>query len=115
MCEKNLRESLPFIATENLMMEAVKKGGDRQSVHEAIRRHAQETALAMKEEGAPNDLLERLAADPALPLSREDMDTLLKPAAYVGLAPEQTERFVKDILPPALGSDGCPESGQVTL
>ena len=115
MCEKNLRESLPFIATENLMMEAVKKGGDRQSVHEAIRRHAQETALAMKEEGAPNDLLERLAADPALPLSREDMDTLLKPAAYVGLAPEQTERFVKDILLPALGSDGCPESGQVTL
>ena len=63
MCEKNLRESLPFIATENLMMEAVKKGGDRQSVHEAIRRHAQETALAMKEEGAPNDLLERLAAE----------------------------------------------------
>ena len=115
MCEKNLRESLPFIATENLMMEAVKKGGDRQSVHEAIRRHAQETALAMKEEGAPNDLRERLAADPALPLSREDMDTLLKPAAYVGLAPEQTERFVKDILLPALGSDGCPESGQVTL
>ena len=66
-------------------------------------------------ETAVYDLLERLAADPALPLSREDMDTLLKPAAYVGLAPEQTERFVKDILLPALGSDGCPESGQVTL
>ena len=115
MCEKNLRDSLPFIATENLMMEAVKKGGDRQSVHEAIRRHSHETSLAMKEQGAPNDLLERLANDEALPLTREEMETLLDPTAYIGLAPQQTEHFVRDILLPALGNDGCPDSGNITV
>ena len=99
MCEKNLRDSLPFIATENIMMEAVKNGGDRQSAHERIREHSQAAAVRMKQEGAPNDLLTRIAEDPELPLTMDDLGSLLDPAKYVGLAPRQTERFVRDVPP----------------
>lgn len=115
MCEKNLRESLPFIATENIMMEAVKKGGDRQNAHERIREHSQAAAVRMKQEGAPNDLLSRIAQDDQLPLSMDDLGTLLDPAKYVGLAPEQTERFVRDALRPAVGDAGCKDAGEVTI
>ena len=115
MCEKNLRDSLPFIATENIMMEAVKNGGDRQSAHERIREHSQAAAVRMKQEGAPNDLLTRIAEDPELPLTMDDLGSLLDPAKYVGLAPRQTERFVRDVLRPAVGDAGCKDAGNVTI
>ncbi|MDY2835164.1 MAG: adenylosuccinate lyase [Candidatus Aphodomonas sp.] len=115
MCEKNLRDALPFIATENIMMEAVKKGGDRQNAHERIREHSQAAAVRMKQEGAPNDLLTRIAEDPELPLSMEELGTLLDPSKYVGLAPRQTERFVRDVLRPAFGDAGCKDAGEVTI
>ena len=115
MCEKNLRDSLPFIATENIMMEAVKNGGDRQSAHERIREHSQAAAVRMKQEGAPNDLLTRIAEDPELPLTMDDLGSLLDPAKYVGLAPRQTERFVRDALRPAVGDAGCKDAGNVTI
>ena len=115
MCEKNLRDALPFIATENIMMEAVKKGGDRQNAHERIREHSQAAAVRMKQEGAPNDLLTRIAEDPELPLSMEELGTLLDPSKYVGLAPRQTERFVRGVLRPAVGDAGCKDAGEVTI
>ena len=115
MCERGLRDALPFIATENIMMEAVKKGGDRQSTHERIRAHAQAAAVRMKEEGAANDLLQRIVEDPNLPLTQEDLSTLLEPGKYIGLAPRQTERFVTQVLRPAIGQDGCAGAGNVVL
>ena len=115
MCEKNLRDSLPFIATENIMMEAVKNGGDRQSAHERIREHSQAAAVRMKQEGAPNDLLNRIAEDLELPITMDDLGSLLDPMKYVGLAPRQTERFVRDTLRPAVGDAGCKDAGNVTI
>ena len=115
MCEKNLREALPFIATEDILMEAVKRGGDRQSAHERIREHAQQAALRVKEEGADNDLLQRIAQDAALPLTLDELGALLEPSKYVGLAPLQTERFVQEMLRPAIGNDGCAAAGAITI
>lgn len=115
MCERGLRDALPFIATENIMMEAVKKGGDRQSTHERIRAHAQAAAVRMKDEGTANDLLQRIVEDPSLPLTQEELSTLLEPSKYIGLAPRQTERFVTRVLRPAIGQDGCADAGNVVL
>ena len=91
-------EYLPFAATENLLMEAVKRGGDRQALHEVIRVHSMAAAAAVKE-GQPNDLLQRLADDPAFPLSAQDMEAILDPAAFVGRAPEQVDAFLARIQP----------------
>jgi adenylosuccinate lyase len=91
--EKRLREELPFMATENIMMEAVRRGGDRQEVHEVIRAHSHEAAAQVKDGGA-NDLLDRLAADPAIPLSREEIEAILDLRQFAGRAPEQVEEFI---------------------
>jgi adenylosuccinate lyase len=96
-----LRE-LPFIATENILMEAVKKGGDRQELHEKIRRYSMEAGAAVKDEGLPNDLLRRIAADPAFRLSESEMERLLAPANYIGRSAEQTEEFIRDTIDPLL-------------
>jgi len=98
MVRRNLMAELPFLATENIMMEAVKLGRDRQDVHEAIRRHAQAAALRVKQEGAENDLIERLKKEPLL--KGVDLEGLMDPMKYVGLAVEQTERFVKEVVEP---------------
>lgn len=90
---RTLDEYLPFAATENLLMEAVKRGGDRQALHEVIRRHSMAAAEAMKQ-GRPCDLLPRLAADPAFPLTESDMCALLDPAAFTGRSAEQAESFL---------------------
>ena len=99
---RRLREELPFIATENILMQAVKAGGDRQALHEKIRTHAQAAARRMKEEGVSNDLLARLKTDAAF--AKVDVDAVLEPSGYVGLAPQQTERFVTDVVRPALAA-----------
>lgn len=95
--EKRLMAELPFIATENIMMEAVKRGGDRQALHERIRAHSMEAAKAVKMEGKENDLLARIAQDEAFGLSLEDINTLLDPRAYVGRAPQQVDEFIEGI------------------
>ncbi len=100
--EKHLREELPFMATENILMDAVKKGGDRQELHERIRKLSMEAAANVKEKGEKNNLLELIAADPAFGLSYEDLERGLDPEKYVGLAPKQTERYIKDVITPLL-------------
>ncbi len=95
---KTVREYLPFIATENLLMEAVKRGGDRQELHEVIRRCSMEATAKMKE-GESCDLLERLAAEPAFQLNGQDLEELLKPEDYIGRCPEQVDAFVEKVTP----------------
>jgi adenylosuccinate lyase len=96
--EKAVRENLPFIATENLLMEAVKRGGDRQALHEIIRRCSMEAVAKMKN-GEECDLLARLAAVEAFGLSRQEMETLLDPALYTGRCPEQVTAFLEKLRP----------------
>ena len=99
---RNLMEELPFLASEHLMMEAVKAGGDRQAVHEALRVHSREAARAIKEEGAANTLSQRLAGDPAFAGVADRLEQLLDPARYVGRAPEQVAAFLTGEVEPAL-------------
>ena len=96
--DRTLREYLPFMATENLMMEAVKRGGDRQQLHESIRRHSMAATARMKE-GQPCDLLDRLAGDPAFGLSRQELEDLMEPARYIGRCPQQVARFLERCAP----------------
>lgn len=98
------------MATENILMDAVKRGGDRQELHERIRTHSLAAGSKVKDEGLPNDLLERIAADPAFGLSREDVMAHLDPADYIGCCPQQVERFLWDYIQPVL--DKYPEALQ---
>jgi adenylosuccinate lyase len=98
--ESHIMAELPFMATENILMVAVKKGGDRQQLHEKIRVHSQAAAAEVKEKGKPNDLLDRIVRDPAFGLTEEDAKGLLDPRLYTGLASEQTEEFVKTCIRP---------------
>ncbi|MDY4693086.1 MAG: adenylosuccinate lyase [Blautia sp.] len=102
--EKHLMAELPFMATENIMMDAVKAGGDRQELHERIRELSMEAGKTVKEEGKDNNLLELIAADPAFNLSLEDLKKSMDPAKYTGRAKEQTERFIKEVVQPVLDS-----------
>ncbi len=112
--ERFVREYLPFIATENLLMEAVKRGGDRQALHERIRRHSMAATARMKE-GAPCDLLDRLAGDAgAFGLRPEELRDLMEPKRYVGRCPEQTERYARFCLETALRVGAAPAE-DVTL
>jgi len=98
MVKRNLMAELPFMATENIMMEAVKLGRDRQDVHEAIRVHSMAAGQVVKQEGKDNDLLDRLKGEPLL--AGIDIDAHLDPMAYIGRSVEQTERFIKDVVEP---------------
>ncbi len=100
--EQRLRKELPFMATENIMMDAVKRGGNRQQLHEAIRVHSMAAGRVIKEEGGENDLLDRIAADPIFGVSLEELREILKPEKYVGRAPEQTMEFLREIVGPVL-------------
>jgi adenylosuccinate lyase len=95
---KNLQEELPFMATENLLMAAVERGGDRQNLHEVIRQRSHEAAAVVKQQGKPNDLLERLAGEPDF--ARVDLQAALDPAQYVGRAPEQVDEFIAEVIEP---------------
>ena len=101
---RRLMDELPFMATEALLVRSVRAGGDRQVAHEVIRRHAIEAARAVKDEGKPNDLLERLAADPAMNVSVDDMRAALDPARFVGRAPQQVEEFLDEAVAPRLAN-----------
>ncbi len=103
--EAHLMAELPFMATENIMMDAVKAGGDRQELHERIRVHSMEAGKVVKEQGKANDLLDRIAADPAFHISKEALQKVLKPENYVGRAPEQTTEFLNGVIKPILSAN----------
>lgn len=100
--EKRLLSELPFMATENIMMDAVKAGGDRQELHERIRQLSMEAGKNVKEKGLDNNLLELIAADPAFGLSLEELEKTMDPAKYVGRAPQQVEEFLTEVIRPIL-------------
>ena len=102
--EKHMMAELPFMATENIMMDAVKAGGDRQELHERLRELSMEAGKTVKVEGKDNNLLELIAADPAFNLSLEDLQKSMDPKKYIGRAKEQTERFVNTVVQPILNS-----------
>lgn len=93
---------LPFMATENIMMSAVKKGGDRQQLHERLREHSIEAARVVKEEGGKNDLIERICADPTFGLKVEEIEEILDPRNFTGRASEQVEEFLSELIDPLL-------------
>ena len=113
--ERHLREEIPFMATENIMMDAVKRGGDRQALHERIRIHSVAAGKVVKEEGGQNDLVDRIAGDPMFGLTKEEILAHMDPAAYIGRCPAQVEEFDRDVVEPirrryqAVLSDEQPE------
>ena len=100
--EAHLMNELPFMATENIMMDCVKLGGDRQELHEAIRVHSMAAGRVVKEEGKPNDLLQRIADDPRFPMTLEDSQKIMKPENFVGRSVQQTEEFFTEFIDPIL-------------
>ena len=99
---RRVMDKLPFMATEDIMMESVKRGGNRQELHEALRVHSHAAAAKVKLEGGANDLIDRIAADEAFPLTKEEIEAHLDPKKYVGRAPSQVTEFVADVIDPIL-------------
>ena len=99
---RNLAEHLPFMATETILMNAVSRGGDRQELHESIRKHSMAAARRMKEEGADADLLDRIAGDESFALSMEELQQMTDPMRFVGRAPSQVEQFIESAVAPVL-------------
>ena len=97
--------ALPFMASENIMMKAVKKGGDRQELHERLREHAVAAAAVVKQEGKPNDMIARVEADPAFGLTREEIEAELSPEAFTGRSAEQVTEFLRDVIQPVLDAN----------
>jgi adenylosuccinate lyase len=108
-------EELPFMATENLMMRAARRGGDRQDLHERVRVHSIEAGRQVKQFGRPNDLMDRIAGDASFGVTREELEEDLRPELYVGRAPEQVDEFLAEWVEPALArypgveSEAAPE------
>ncbi|MEE1153850.1 MAG: adenylosuccinate lyase [Acutalibacteraceae bacterium] len=115
--EQRLRKELPFMATENIMMDAVKKGADRQVLHERIRVHSMAASKVIKEEGGENDLLERIANDEAFGVTLEELVSIISPEKYVGRAPQQTEEFLEEVVKPALApyNDIATEQAEINV
>ena len=102
---QRVMKELPFMATENIMMQAVKKGGDRQELHEKLRQHSQAAARVVKEEGGDNDLIDRVCADKSFNLTKEEILAEMEPSAFVGRAPEQVTEFLRDYVQPILDAN----------
>ena len=111
--EKHLMEELPFMATENIMMEAVKRGGDRQELHEKIRELSMIAGANVKDKGEKNNLLELIAAEPAFGITADELEGLMDPSLYVGRAPEQTKEFIEEDILPILAAVERPVSENV--
>lgn len=105
-----VRDELPFMATEVLIVEAVRRGGDRQEAHEVIRRHSVAAARAVKDEGVPNDMLERLAADSSFGVPVDELRSALTPARFTGRSPEQVDEFLAEVVQPLL--DAAPAEAE---
>lgn len=110
MIRKRIMEELPFMATENILMEAVKRGGDRQVLHERIRVHSLEAARLVKEEGKPNDLIDRIANDPSFDINKEDLLSVLAPENFIGRSSEQVEEFLSEHVIPLLKKNEAEET-----
>jgi adenylosuccinate lyase len=106
MVTRNLAEELPFMASEAILMEAAKKGGDRQELHERLRLHSREATTAVLERGEANPFLDLVAADPAVPLDRAELDALLDPVRFIGRAPEQVAEYLDGVVRPLLAAAG---------
>ncbi len=104
--KKRVMAELPFMATENIMMSAVKKGGDRQELHERIREYSMKAGARVKDEGLDNNLCELILADPMFMITREEMDEILKPENFIGRSSEQVDEFIKDCVLPILDGSG---------
>ncbi|MBB6216543.1 adenylosuccinate lyase [Anaerosolibacter carboniphilus] len=100
--QQHVMSELPFMATENIMMEAVKQGGDRQELHEKIRSHSMEAAKQVKMEGKPNDLLMRIAEDETFKLTKDNIDRLVNPTLYIGRGPQQVVEFIEEHIRPII-------------
>jgi len=114
--ERRVRAELPFMATENVLMAAVKAGGDRQELHERIRRHSMAAADRIKNGDGENDLSERIRKDDAFSAVRRELDRLLEPQSFVGRAPEQVDEFLREVVEPVLAqfpASGAPEAGRL--
>lgn len=98
-------KEIPFMATENILMDAVKRGGNRQELHEKIRQHSMAAADVVKKEGKENDLVDRIARDPDFGMTREAIEKILEPRNFVGRAPEQTEEFISEVVRPVLDAN----------
>lgn len=98
-------KEIPFMATENIMMDAVKRGGNRQDLHEKIREYSMAAGAVVKQEGKENDLVDRIAADPAFGMTKEEIIALLEPKNFVGRAPQQTEEFLSEVVQPILDAN----------
>ncbi|MEG0736450.1 MAG: adenylosuccinate lyase, partial [Longicatena sp.] len=98
----HLMKELPFMATETILMDAVKAGGDRQELHEQIRIHSMEAGKTVKELGEENDLLDRIAKDPIFHMNKEQLESIMDPKNFVGRSSQQTEEFFKDYVDPIL-------------
>lgn len=106
---RRVMEKLPFMATENIMMECVKRGGNRQELHEALRVHSQSAASKVKLEGGANDLIDRIAVDPLFPITKEEIIEKLDPKEYIGRCPSQVDEFLKDVVSPIIEKYGKEE------
>ncbi len=103
---QRINSELPFMATENIMMDAVKRGGDRQELHERIREHSMAAAAMVKEQGMANDLVDRIAADPMFNMTKAEIEEVLIPENFTGRAENQVEEFIRDYVDPVLkGTD----------
>ena len=107
--EQRLLAELPFMATENILMDAVKKGGDRQELHERIRVHSMAAAKVVKEKGGKNDLLERIASDPAFGLSMDELTAIMKPENFCGMSSEQVDHYLRETIAPLLSENPVSE------
>ena len=110
-----LMNELPFMATENIMMSAVKKGGDRQELHEKLRVHSQAAAAVVKQEGLPNDLIDRVCADPAFGLTKEEILAFLQPENFIGRAPQQVTELLEMVVRPLLAQNADAIAGKAAL
>ena len=112
--EKHVMEELPFMASENIMMDAVKKGGNRQELHERIRVLSQEAGANVKDRGLSNNLIDLIAADPMFGMSREELTAHLEPSRYIGRCPEQVEDFLREYVTPVLEANAAALSKKET-
>jgi adenylosuccinate lyase len=110
MIRQRLEQELPFLVTEAILMQGVQAGGDRQDLHERIRRHAVAAADRLKSEGGENDLATRIAADPAFPLDLDQIHAILTPERHIGRAPEQVDAFLEEAVAPVLDRFRVPET-----
>lgn len=113
--EKHIMEELPFMATENIMMNAVKQGGDRQELHEKIREHSMEASKVVKSEGKKNDLIERIVNDKSFNLTMEDINKILEPKNFIGRAPEQVLEYINEDVKPVLENNKNNLSSSIEL